>query len=50
MNLIERYAMEAGVEGYLFLKGMGVENIYIYMYKEISKASKTQINTFYSEI
>ena len=38
MNLIERYAVEAGVGGgHVFLKGRGVANIFIYMYKEIDR-------------
>ena len=37
MNLIERYAVEARVWGHVFLKGSGVANIFIYMYKEIDR-------------
>ena len=34
--MIERYAVEAGVEGNDFSEGRG-ERIYIYMYKEINR-------------
>ena len=37
MNLIERYAVEAGVRWHVFLKVKGVANIFIYIYKEIDR-------------
>ena len=43
MKLIEIYAMEAGVEGHVFLKERGVDNIYVY----ISICTRRWIDTIY---
>ena len=37
MDIIERYAVEAGVEGHFFSKGRWVEKIYLYIYEEIDR-------------
>ena len=44
MNIIEKYAVEAGVEGHVFSEAEGGENIYIYIYKEI-KSMETRFHS-----